>query len=72
MIFSPQVAITLNSEESAWLVQILLTAYHSEDEETKLDEKEAAFAIRLLDGFGVELDDESSESDPTGHEHKLH
>lgn len=71
MIFSPQVAITLNSEESAWLVQILITAYRSVDEETSLDEKEAAFALRLLDGFGVEPDYEAA-ADQIDPEHKLH
>ena len=58
MIFSPQVAITLNAEESAWLVQILLTAHGCVDEEISLNEKEAAFALRLLDGFGVEHEHE--------------
>lgn len=71
MIFSPQVAITLSAEESDWLVNILIAAYRSDDEETKLDEKEAAFAIRLLDGFGVEPDDESA-IEPVSHENKLH
>ena len=72
MIFSPQVAITLNAEESAWLVQILLTAYHSEDVECGLDEMQAAFALRLLAGFGVEPEDEISGEEPIDPEHKLH
>lgn len=72
MIFSPQVAITLNAEESAWMVQILLTAYHSEDVECGLDEMQAAFALRLLAGFGIEPEEEIDGEAPIDTEHKLH